>query len=121
MLKNVFKKVIKVIKEPEIMRLQKYQADFITIDSMKHKSVEYNWVNGTGLRCCVPSYIMIDVKRDGYLIDIDGNYYTLNNIISISWNKLDEKIVLYKSKYKYQIIFDDEEVMKMDEYIKEEK
>lgn len=121
MLKKVIKKAIKVIKESETMRLQKYQADFITIDGVKHRSVEYNWVNDTGLRCSVPSYIMIDVKRDGYLIGIDGNYYTLNNIISILWNKLDEKIVLYKSKYKYQIIFDDEEVMKMDKYIKEEK
>lgn len=120
MLKNILKKVIKEIKEPETMRLQKYQAYFTTIDGTKHKSVEYNWANDSALRRSVPDYIMIDVKSDGYLKSIDGNYFTLNNIISISWNKLDEKIVLYKSKYKYQIFFDNEEVMKMDKYIKEE-
>lgn len=117
MFKNIFKKAI---KEPETMSLQKYQADFTTIDGMKHKSVEYNWGNNSVLRCSVPDFIMIDVKSDGYLRDIDGNYFPLNNIVSISWKKLDEKNVLYKSRYKYQIFFKDEEVMKMDEYIKEE-
>lgn len=60
---------------------------------------------------------MIDIKSDGYIKDINDFMYPIQNIISIEWKLLEEKIVLDNLYHKWDIFFSDEQVEKMTEYV----
>ncbi len=112
---KIFKRKIKTIL------LQKFYVAFTTIDKEVHYGQDrYKWANSSGLLCSVPKYLMISIKADGYLTDLNGLMYPLQNIISIEWKKIDEKRVLDNFYHDYQIFFDDNEVLKMKEYVPQE-
>lgn len=101
--------------------LQKYQPVFITVNGESHVGCEYKWANDSGLLCSVPEYIMIYIKKDGYMKDTDGIIYPLQNIVSIKWELLEEKNVADIFSNTYQIFFSDEEVEAMTAVEGEEK
>lgn len=102
-------------KKPKTITLQRFQPYFTTIDNVVHEGIDtYKWANANGLRCSVPEYLMIYVKSDGYMEDKEHVMYLIQNIISIKWKLLEEKIVL--DEFYREIFFDDEEVSKMTEY-----
>ena len=103
-------------KEPKVIHLQRFQPIFITTDGTKHKGYKSNWFNADGLLCTVPEYIMIDIKSDGYIEDQNDVMYPLQNILSIDWKLIDEKVVLDNFSHKFEVVFTDKEVAKMDEY-----
>ena len=59
---------------------------------------------------------MIDIKSDGYIEDQNDVMYPLQNILSIDWKLIDEKVVLDNFRHEFEVIFTDREVEKMDEY-----
>lgn len=76
-----------------MVTLQKFKHVFTTVDGHRHTGFEYNYGIVEKLRCSVPEYMMIDIKRDGYLEDNYGVMYPLANIVSIDWQLVDEKKV----------------------------
>lgn len=109
---------IKNKKEPKTIKLQRFQPFFVTTDSVQHEGIDrYKWANSNGLLCTIPEYIMIDIKSDGYIKDINDVMYPLQNIISIEWKLIKEKIVLDDFHHEYTIFFSDEQVEKMTEYV----
>ena len=102
-------------KKPKTITLQRFQPYFTTIDNVVHEGIDtYKWANANGLRCSVPEYLMIDIKSDGYIEDKECVMYPMQNIMSIKWKLLEEKIVL--DEFYREIFFNDEEVSKMKEY-----
>ena len=96
----MFKKIKKLF-EKEKVTVQKFKPFFITTDGIEHEGLNYNWAISNRLRRTVPQYLMIDIKTDGYMKDINEIMYPLTNIISIRWDLLEEKIVEDKfSEYK---------------------
>lgn len=104
-------------KKPKTITLQQFQPFFVTTDNIQHQGNIYNWTNPDELLCTVPEYIMIEIKSQGYIEDKNDVMYPLQNIISIEWKLLKEKIVLDKFYHKWDIFFSDEEVEKMTEYV----
>ena len=103
-------------KDQKIIHLQRFQPSFITTDGLEHKGYKYNWFNADGLLCTVPEYIMIYIKSDGYIKDQNDVMYPLQNILSIDWKLIDEKVVLDNFSHELKVVFTDKEVLKMDEY-----
>lgn len=62
-----------------------YTAVFTTIDNEKHEYSRFNYINSEKITCTVPEYLMIYVKRDGYIKDDANIMYPLQNVISIQW------------------------------------
>lgn len=60
--------------------------------------------------------MMEDMINVGYLIDMNGIMYPIQNIMSIQWKLIGEKVVLDNFYHEYQIYFSNEEVSKMTEY-----
>lgn len=105
-------------KKPKTITLQRFQPYFTTTDSVEHEGIDrYKWANSNGLRCSVPEYLMISVKSDGYMKDKRNVMYPMQNIRSIEWKLLEEKIVLDNFYHEWQIFFDNKEVERMTEYI----
>lgn len=96
--------------------LQKFQPFFITTDGVEHEGYKYNWFNADRLLCTVPEYIMINIKSDGYIEDQNDVMYPLQNILSINWKLIDQKVVLDNFSHEFKVVFTDKEVAKMDEY-----
>ena len=86
---GLFKKAFR----KNMVTLQKFKPVFTTVDGHRHTGFEYNYGIVEKLRCSVPEYMMIDIKRDGYLEDNYGLMYPLANIVSIDWQLVDEKKV----------------------------
>lgn len=104
-------------KKPKTITLQRFQPFFITTDNVEHEGIDtYKWTNADWLLCTVPEYLMISIKSDGYMKDKNDVMYPMQNIRSIEWKLLEEKIVLDNFYHEYQIFFDDEKVKKMTEY-----
>lgn len=103
-----------VIAKP--MLLRSYRPIFKTIDGEKHVGIQYKYADENRVRGSVPELLMISVKSDGYLVDIESKMYPLANIISIEWDLVDEQIKQYESKHEWQIYFDKEEVEEMKGY-----
>ena len=103
-------------KETESNSFTKISTVFITTDGVEHEGYKYNWFNADGLLCTVPEYIMIDIKSDGYIEDQNDIMYPLQNILSIDWKLIDEKVVLDNFSHKFEVAFTNREVEKMDEY-----
>ena len=104
---------------PQICILQMYRPVFITIDGKEHHGVTYKYADSSRLSISVPEYIMIHIEDKGYIKDNDEIMYPLQNVASIRWELVDEKIKQYYSgEYRFQIFFDDEEVedLKVDQY-----
>ena len=106
----------KKMKKPKVIHLQRFQPLFITTDGVEHEGYKYNWFNADGLLCTVPEYIMIDIKSDGYIEDQNDVMYPLQNILSIDWKLIDEKVVLDNFRHEFEVVFTNREVEKMDEY-----
>lgn len=105
-------------KKPKIITLQKFQPFFTTIDNVKHEGIDrYKWAISDGLSCTVPECIMITIKSDGYMKDKNDVIYPIQNIISIEWKLLEEKVVLDNFYHQWDIFFSDKEVEKMTEYV----
>ena len=85
----MFKKILK----KEDVTLQKFRTNFTTVDGAQHVGATYNWAIAERPICPVPEYIMISIKEDGYLMDVDRLMYPLYNIISIEWELVEEKRV----------------------------
>lgn len=98
--------------------LQKFQPIFTTADCVVHEGQKYKWVNSDGLLCSVPEYLMISTKSNGYIKDNENIMYPLQNIISIKWELVEEKVVIDNFWHEYQVLFSNEEVEKMVEYVK---
>ena len=112
---NMFGKIKEtVIAKP--MLLRSYRPIFKTIDGEKHVGIQYKYADENRVRGSVPELLMISVKSNGYLVDIESKMYPLANIISIEWDLVDEQIKQYKSKHEWQIYFDKEEVEEMKGY-----
>lgn len=105
-----------VIAKP--MLLRSYRPIFKTIDGEKHVGIQYNYADENRVRGSVPELLMISVKSNGYLVDIESKMYPLDNIISIEWELVDEQIKQYQSKYEWQIYFEEDEVGQMKDYEK---
>ena len=103
-------------KKPRVIHLQRFQPFFTTTDGVEHEGYEYNWFNTDGLLCTIPEYIMIRIKSDGYIEDQNDVMYPLQNILSIDWKLIDEKVVLDNFCHEFEVVFTDKEVSKMDEY-----
>lgn len=103
-------------KKPRVIHLQRFQPFFITTDGVEHEGCEYDWLNADGLSCTVPEYIMIYIKSDGYIEDQNDVMYPLQNILSIHWKLIHEKVVLDNFSHEFEVVFTDKEVAKMDEY-----
>lgn len=111
------KKKDKEPKKPKVIHLQRFQPFFTTVDGINHEGIDsYNWVNADELLCTVPEYMMFDVKRDGYLVDMEKVMYPLQNVLSIDWKLIEEKTVLDNFYHEWQIYFTNKEVSKMTEY-----
>lgn len=104
-------------RTPKTITLQKFQPFFTTIDNVVHEGIDrYKWANSDEILCTVPEYIMISIKSDGYMKDKDNIMYPIQNIISIKWKLLEEKIVLDNFYHEWKVFFSDEEVGNMTEY-----
>lgn len=102
---------------PQICVLQMYRTIFITKDGEEHLGVTYKYADSSRLSVSVPEYIMVNIEDNGYIKDINGVMYPLQNIASIEWKLVDEKIKqCYPGEYRFQIFFDDEEVENMNDY-----
>lgn len=110
----------KELKKPKVIHLEKYQPIFITTDGVKHQGYKYNWFGSDGLLCTVPQYIMISVKSNGYLEDENDIVYPLQNILSIKWQLVDNKVVLDNFYHGFEVMFSDDEVARMIEYNREQ-
>lgn len=85
---------------------------------MLHEGFDrYKWANSDGLSCTVPECIMISVRSDGYMIDKNDVMYPIENIMSIEWRLLEEKIVLDNFYHELDIFFSNKKVEKMTEYV----
>ena len=101
-------------REPDTLLLQRYQAFFTTVDGVKHEGRVYKWCDST---YSVREYLMERTAGDGYLKDRKGlNMYPLQNILSIQFEVVEEKIVLDNFYHEYKMFFTDEEVKKMKEW-----
>ena len=100
-MKQLFKK--------DKVTLQKYKANFTTVDGIKHSGLTYAWAVKDRLRCGVPEYIMIDIKSEGYIEDENEVMYMLQNVISIEW-KLEKEIVVDDNFNNYQVYVSSKEV-----------
>ena len=101
-------------KESKIIstiKLQIVQADFVTTDGKKHKTCEYGRYNANAIKCSVGEFLMIDIKSDNYIKDDKGTMYPFPNVISIKWNILKEKEIVYDfNKYLFpKLHFSDSE------------
>ena len=105
-------KRIKKLFEKEKVTVQKFKPFFITTDGIEHEGLNYNWVISNRLRRTVPQYLMIDIKTDGYMKDINEIMYPLTNVISIRWDLLEEKIVEDKFS-EYELFLTTEELENM--------
>lgn len=102
---------------PQICILQMYRPVFITIDGKEHRGVTYKYADSSRLSISVPEYIMIHIEDKGYIKDNDEIMYPLQNVASIRWELVDEKIKqCYSGEYRFQIFFDDEEAENMKDY-----
>ena len=102
---------------PQICILQMYRPVFITKDGKEHHGVTYKYADSSRLSISVPEYIMIHIEDKGYIKDNDEIMYPLQNVASIRWELVDEKIKqCYSGEYRFQIFFDDEEVEDMKDY-----
>ncbi len=111
------KKKTKEPETPKVIHLKRFQPFFTTVDGIQHEGPDfYNWINADGLRRAAPEYMMEDMINDGYLIDMNGIMYPIQNIMSIQWKLIGEKVVLDNFYHEYQIYFNNEEVSKMTEY-----
>lgn len=110
----------KELKKPKVIHLEKYQPIFITTDGVKHQGYRYKWFNSDGLLCTVPQYIMISIKSDGYLEDENDIVYPLQNIVSIKWQLVDNKVVSDNFYHEFEVVFSDDRVAKMIEYNEEQ-
>lgn len=97
--------------------VQKYKPLFTTVDDKTHEGLVSKWVITDRLSCTVPEYLMIDIKSDGYMLDINKIMYPLQNIKSIKWELLDEKSVPDKFS-SYQIFVKKRELRKLEETLK---
>lgn len=81
-------------KQSNIIGIQKFQPFFITTDNKEHEGLIYeNNFNANELSYITPEYFMINIKRNGYIKDKDNVMYPLENIISIKWKLIEEKII----------------------------
>ena len=80
-------------KKPIMIKVEHYTVFFKTIDNKNHSFHRYRFANPNVINCSIPEYIMIEVKHNGYLIDDNNVMYPLQNIISITWEKDNEKEV----------------------------
>lgn len=104
-------------KKPKTITLQRFQPFFTTTDDVEHEGIDtYKWANADGLSCTVPEYLMIDIKSDGYMKDKKSVMYPMQNIRSIEWKLIGEKVVLDNFYHDYQIFFSNKEVADMAEY-----
>ena len=116
--------LIKKLKEkwrdefaPQICVLQMYRPIFTTTDGKEHYGVTYKYADSSHLSVSVPECIMIHIEDKGYIKDDDEIMYPLQNVTSIRWELVDEKIKqCYSGEYRFQIFFDDEEVEDMKDY-----
>lgn len=123
-MKKIVQKIWSKLKEkwhdefgPQICILQMYRPIFTTIDGEEHYGITYKYADSSRLRVSVPEYIMINIEDKGYIKDDDEIMYPLQNVASIRWELVDEKIKqCYSDEYRFQIFFDDEEVEDMKDY-----
>lgn len=92
-LKNRFKHMRN--KDIKTMVLDQYRPLFTTTDGKVHIGKEYKYMDSNSFTCSIPEYLMIGIKDKGYMSDVYGIMYPLENIISIEWDMLDSKTVLY--------------------------
>ena len=88
--KNKTEELTEAIKKT--VTLRKFRPVFTTVDGNNHIGWEYKYGIVERLLCTIPEYIMIDIKRDGYIKDHRNVMYPLANIISIDWTLEDEKV-----------------------------
>lgn len=103
-----------VIAKP--MLLRSYRPIFKTIDGEEHVGIRYKYADENRVKGSVPELLMISVKNNGYLVDMESKMYLIPNIISIEWDLVDEQIKQYQGKYEWQIYYDKEEVEQMKDY-----
>lgn len=85
---NINKWLYKMIYgERNIITAIHYTVSFTTIDNEKHKYSHLSYVNPNSITCSIPEYLMLFIKKDGYIKDDAGIMYPLQNIISIEWTK----------------------------------
>ena len=93
----MFKKLL----EKKQVVARRYKAVFTTVDGKEHEGCTYNWMLINRVRN-PEHYIMIDIKSDGYIEDVAGVMYILNNVISLDWQVVEERQV--EDKYSdYQV------------------
>ena len=91
----LFKKRKKKYKPTDFVIAEKWGATFKTVDGNEHSFRHKFYIDPNTIRCSVPEWIMIDVKRDGYIM-VGETAYPLQNIISIDWYCVEKCISLRK-------------------------
>ena len=75
----------KIYGEKNIVTAIHYTVSFTTIDNEKHKYSYFSHINPDSITCSIPEYLMLFIKKNGYIKDDAGIMYPLQNIISIEW------------------------------------
>ena len=101
---NINKWLYKMIHgEKNIITVIHYTVFFTTVDNEKHKYSHFSYVNPNSITCSIPEYLMIFIKKDGYIEDDAGAMYPLQNIISIKWT-MDSTINVIESN-PYEVFY----------------
>ena len=113
------KKVEEITKKPiKTLTLRKFKMWFIPYDNVKHEGVTYNWCAEESIACTIPEYIMTHIKSEGYVKDVGGTMYPLQNVNEIEWELIEEKVVLDDFEHRFRTFFTGKEVAEMTEYEK---
>ncbi|MFQ7801371.1 MAG: hypothetical protein ACLRHW_17980, partial [Coprobacillus cateniformis] len=49
------------------------------------------------LQCSIPDYLMTSIRCDGYVKDMNGCMYPLENVIKIEWNLCEAQTITLKT------------------------
>ena len=98
-------------KEKKLATLKKYKSNFTTVDGVKHEGCVYKWVIADRLNCSVPRYLMLHVKKDGYIEDDKGIMYPLYNVMSVDWEKV-SSITITDNFGEFSVFLTNDEVEK---------
>ena len=113
MLTELFKKC-KAQFEPTRCSFQRYQPIFKTTDGETHEGAEFNWVCREQLQCSIPDYLMTSIRCDGYVKDMNGSMYPLENVIKIDWNLREAQTIMIKTCLpRFKIFYTENEFKKL--------
>jgi hypothetical protein len=108
---GLFKKTTLKLKYRKVL-LQNIKPCFKTVDGQGHAGYAC-WMDRNALLCDCGKYRMIDITGNGYIRDDKDTVYPLNNVLSIEFEVIEERLLAVKDMTFPPVYYMDKEVIEL--------